>query len=150
MDLSRLKWPLIIVVIVGLGFLITDGGVRWLRGKFTEGTPGQDPKQDEFNEAGLTKLAGFLIFTFRYAPAEEVLRDALERYPEGKNFLMNRYRLAKCAEKLGRYDECLAILQELRDMDAHSYDPRVPEHDVLQQRIEKLGETHELGEIGNL
>ena len=84
MDLSRLKWPLIIIVVVGVGWLLTDGGVRYLRAKFTEGEVGVDPKQDEFNEAGLTNLAGFLIKTFRYAPAEQVLLDAMERYPEGK------------------------------------------------------------------
>lgn len=148
MDLSRLKWPLIIIVVVGLGWLLTDGGVKFLRGKFTEGEVGVDPKQDEFNEAGLSNLAGFLIKTFRYASAEEVLLDAMERYPEGKNYLNNRYRLAKCAEKQGRYEECVQHLAALRDMDAHQYDDRIPEVDVLNLRIDKLVETHELGEVG--
>ncbi|HRI89235.1 MAG TPA: tetratricopeptide repeat protein [Candidatus Hydrogenedentes bacterium] len=148
MDLSRLKWPLIIIVIVGVGWLVTDGGVKWLRAKFNEGTPGQDIKQDEFNEQGLTNLAGFLIKTFRYASAEQVILDAMERYPQGKNFLNNKYRLAKCVEKQGRYEECIQILADLRDMDANQYDPRVPEVDVLNLRIDKLAETHELGEVG--
>ena len=150
MDLSRLKWPLIIIVVVGVGWLVTDGGVKYLRAKFTEGEVGVDPKQDEYNEAGLSKLAGFLMFTFRYASAEEVLLDAMERYPEGKNFLHNKYRLAKCAEKQGRYDECVQHLVELRDMDAHQYTDEVPEHDILQRRIDNLVEVHELGEVGKV
>ncbi|NUM52646.1 MAG: hypothetical protein HUU46_03280 [Candidatus Hydrogenedentes bacterium] len=148
MDLSRLKWPLIIIVVVGLGWLVTDGGVRFLRGKFTEGQVGVDPKQDEFNEAGLSNLAGFLIKTFRYSSAEMVLRDAMERYPNGKNYLHNQYRLAKCREKQGDYEGCIELLASLRDMNAHSMDDRVPEIDVLNLRIDKLAETHELGEVG--
>jgi len=58
--------------------------------------------------------------------------------------------LAKCAEKQGRYDECVGILVDLRDMDANSYDNRVPNADVLQSRIDKLAETHELGEVGHI
>jgi hypothetical protein len=150
MDLSRLKWPLIIIVVVGIGYLLSDGGVRYLRAKFTEGEVGVDPKQDEFNEAGLSKLAGFLMLTFRYASAEEVLLDAMERYPEGKNVLHNEYRLAKCVEKQGRYKECVQRLVELRDMDAHQYDEDVPEHDILQHRIDNLVEVHELGEVGKI
>lgn len=148
MDLSRLKWPLIIIVLVGGYWLLTDPGVRFLHGKFTEGQVGVDPKQDEFNEAGLSKLAGFLMLTFRYASAELVLKDAIDRYPEGKNVLHNRYRLAKCVEKQGRYEECIELLAALRDMDAHQLDDRVPEVDVLNLRIDKLAETHELGEVG--
>ncbi|GMU92255.1 MAG: hypothetical protein AMXMBFR4_13130 [Candidatus Hydrogenedentota bacterium] len=150
MDLSRLKWPLIIAIVVGGGWLVTDGGVRYMHGKFTEGEVGVDPKRDEMNEAGLTRLAGFLIKTFRYASAEKVILDALNRYPQGKNALFNEYRLAKCVEKQGDYAQCVAILQRLRDIDAHSYDDRIPERNVLQLRIDKLGETHELGEVGNL
>jgi hypothetical protein len=148
MDISRLKWPLIIIVVVVGGWLVTDGGVRFLRTQFTKGPVGQDVKQDEANEAGLSMLAGFLIQTFRYASAEEVLKDAMERYPQGKNYLNNKYRLAKCAEKQGRYEECIEHLAELRDMDAHSIDDRIPEIDVLNLRIDKLAETHELGEVG--
>ena len=148
MDLSRLKWPLILLVIGGLIYLVTDPGVKFLRAKFNEGTPGQDAKQDEYNEAGLSNLAGFLIKTFRYASAEECLKDAIERYPEGKNFLNNKYRLAKCREKQGDYEGCIEILAELRDMDAHQVDERIPEVDVLNLRIDKLAETHDLGEVG--
>ena len=148
MDLSRLKWPVIIIVIVVIGWLVTDPGVRFLRAKLTEGQVGVDAKQDEANEAGLSMLAGFLIKTFRYASAEEVLKDALDRYPNGKNALLNQYRQAKCREKQGDYEGCIEILASLRDMDAHQTDDRVPEVDVLNLRIDKLAETHELGEVG--
>ncbi|MDZ4857396.1 MAG: hypothetical protein SGI88_00315 [Candidatus Hydrogenedentes bacterium] len=149
MDLSRLKWPLIIIVIVGIGWLITDPGVNWLRAKFNEGTPGESAEQDIANESGLSNLAGFLIKTFRYASAEAVLNDAMTRYPAGKNYLNNYYRMAKCVEKQGRYDKCVDILCELRDLEANATDPRVPAREVLQLRIDKLLETHELGEIGS-
>ncbi|MCC6154344.1 MAG: hypothetical protein IT367_11325 [Candidatus Hydrogenedentes bacterium] len=150
MDLSRLKWPLIIIVVAGGIWLLTDGGVRFLRNHFNQGEVGADPKKDEYNEAGLSKLAGFLMLTFRYASAEQVLLDAMEKYPEGVHFLHNKYRLAKCVEKQGRYDECVEILVELRNMDAHQYDDQVPEPDILQTRIDKLIETHELGEVGSV
>ena len=149
MDLSRFKWPVIIIVLVGIFVLLfTDPGIRFIRGKLTAGTPGQDAKQDEFNEAGLSMLSGFLIKTFRYSSAEITLKDAMERYPEGKNFLYNKYRLAKCVEKQGRYEECIELLAALRDQDAHQTDDRIPEVDVLNLRIDKLAETHELGEVG--
>lgn len=150
MDLSRLKWPLVIIVVVFLGWLLTEPGVRALRNHFNQGEVGADAKKDEYNEAGLSKLAGFLMLTFRYASAEQVLLDAMEKYPEGVHFLHNRYRLAKCVEKQGRYDECVDILVDLRDMNAHQYDEEVPEPDILQTRIDKLIETHELGEVGSV
>ena len=148
MDLSRLKWPLIIIVVVGVGWLLTDGGVRYLRAKFTEGEVGVDPKQDEFNEAGLTNLAGFLIKTFRYAPAEQVLLDAMERYPEGKNFLYNKYRLAKCVEKQGRFENASNTWRRSATWTRTSTTIACPKIDVLNLRIDKLAETHELGEVG--
>lgn len=151
MDLSGLKWPLIIGIVVVAGWLVSEGGVSFMYNKFTE-TPleQQDADQQEAYEAGLSRLGGFLVKTFRYKKAEEVLSEAMIRYPEGKNYLYNRYRLAKCVEKQGRYDECVAILIDLRDLGAHTYDERVPETDVLQLRIDKLAETHELGEVGHI
>lgn len=151
MDLSGLKWPLIIgVVAVGI-WLVSSSGVNFMFKRFTA-TPvdQQDAKTQEAYEVGLTRLGGFLIKTFRYKKAEEVLNETLNRYPEGANALYNEYRLAKCVEKQRRYAECVAILQQLRDMQAHAIDPRVPDADVLQLRIDKIGEVNELGEVGNL
>ncbi len=148
MDLSRFKWPLIILIVGGAIWLVTDPGVDYMFNKFTKGEVGADPKQDALNEAGLTRLADFLMKTFRYARAAEVINADLDRYPQGKNALLNYYRLAKCVEKMGQYADSVKILQDLRDQEAHSTDERVPERDVLQLRIDKLVETHELGEIG--
>ena len=151
MDLSRLKWPLIIIVGVGAIWLLTDPGVKFLRNHFNQGEVGPDPKKDEYNEAGLSKLAGFLMLTFRYKDAEQVLLEAMEKYPEGVHYFHNKYRLAKCVEKQGRYDECVDILVELRDENAHQYDEQnVPEPDILQARIDKLIEMYELGEVGSV
>ena len=46
MDLSRLKWPLIIIVGVGAIWLLTDPGVKFLRNHFNQGEVGADPKKD--------------------------------------------------------------------------------------------------------
>lgn len=151
MDLSGLKWPLIIGIVVLAGWLVSEGGVNFMYEKFTS-TPvdQQSAEQKEAYEAGLSRLGGFLIKTFRYGKAEEVFSEAMTRYPEGKNYLYNHYRFAKCAEKQGRIDECVAILVDLRDMDAHSYDKRIPDGDVLKLRIDKLAETHGVGETGQI
>ncbi|MBX7258758.1 MAG: tetratricopeptide repeat protein [Candidatus Hydrogenedentes bacterium] len=150
MDLSRFKWPIIIIVVAAAIWLVTDPGVNYMYNKFTKGEVGADPKQDELNEAGLSRLAGFLMQTFRYQRAGEVFNECLRRFPQGKNALYNYYRLAKCVEKQGQYAECVKILQDLRDQEAHNTDDRVPTRDVLQLRIDKLVETHELGEIGTM
>lgn len=149
MDLSGLKWPLIIVVVLALGWLVSEGGVNFMYNRFTK-TPveEQDEETQVAHEAGLSRLGGFLLKTFRYEKAEDVLLEAISRYPDGKNALYNEYRLAKCYEKQERYRACVEVLQDLRDMDAHFIDKRVPEADVLQLRIDKLAEVHELGEFG--
>jgi tetratricopeptide (TPR) repeat protein len=150
MDLSKFKWPLIIAAVAGAIWLITDPGVNYMYNKFTADEPGADAKRDEMNEAGLSRLGGFLLMTFRYERAGQVFNAALERYPQGKNALYNYYRTAKCEEKQGNYAKCVTILQDLRDQDASSKDDRVPTADVLQLRIDKLVEVHELGEIGKM
>lgn len=151
MDLSGLKWPLIIGIVILAFWLVSEGGVNFMYKRFTA-TPvdQQDANQQVAYEAGLSRLGGFLLKTFRYKKAEEVLTEAVTRYPEGKNYLYNRYRLAKCAEKLGHYADSVDILVNLRDMGAHDYDDRVPNYDVLNLRIDKLAETHELGEVGKI
>lgn len=148
MDLSKFKWPIIIAVVAGAIWLVTDPGVDYMYNKFTQGEPGQDAAKDEANEAGLSRLGGFLMQTFRYAKAQMVLEKDLEMFPQGKNALYNDYRLAKCVEKQGDYARCVRILQELRDMEASGQDERIPNRDVLQLRIDKLVEVNELGEVG--
>ena len=51
MDLSRLKWPLIVALVVGVGWLLSEGGVNHMHKKFTSVAPGQDANADEMNEA---------------------------------------------------------------------------------------------------
>lgn len=151
MDLSGLKWPLIIALVVGLLFLFSESGVNFMFNKFTATPVGQqDAERQVACEAGLSRLGGYLLLTLRYPKAEEVLTTAMQRYPEGKNALYNEYRIAKCAEKQGRYEDCLKILIRLRDMGAHQYDSRIPMHDLLQARIDRLAETHQLGEAGKI
>ncbi|MCC6699291.1 MAG: hypothetical protein IT365_26940 [Candidatus Hydrogenedentes bacterium] len=151
MDLSGLKWPLIILVVVVAVWLVSEGGVNFMFSKFTATPVDQQDEQTRVAyEAGLSRLGGFLIKTFRYEKAEEVFSAALDRYPEGKNALFNEYRYAKCIEKQGDYKGCVAILIRLRDMQAHVYDERVPDTDVLNLRLNKLAETHNIGEIGTL
>ena len=66
MDLSRFKWPIIILVVIGVFWLFSSAGINFMHKKFTSVTPGQDAKVDQANEKGLSTLGGFLIKTFRY------------------------------------------------------------------------------------
>ena len=117
MDLSGLKWPLIIAVVVGIGWLATSGGVNWMYGKFTAASPGVDEQQDYKDEAGLTKLAGYTYH--------------LER-------------LATCYERTGDYQSSYNVLRELMAANAHEMDSRVGNFDNLNMRAAKLREMYEL------
>jgi tetratricopeptide (TPR) repeat protein len=148
MDLSRLKWPLIVALVVGAGWLLSEGGVNYMHKKFTSAAAGQDANLDEMNEQGLTRLGSFLLKTFRYEKALVVMEDAVHLYPDGANALFNEYRMAKCAEKIGDYQRSVDILGHLMDIEASTLDARVPSNNHLNLRRAKLLETHELGEIG--
>ncbi len=145
MDLSGLKWPIIIVVVIGAVWLMSSGGMDYMYKNFTKAEVGADPQRDKSDEAGLTRLAGFLIKTLRFQKAEEVLETAVARYPNGANVWYNQYRLVKCAEKLKRYRRAVDILEMLIQNDAHAIDPRVPEHAILRARADKFIAVHELG-----
>ncbi|MBI4559987.1 MAG: tetratricopeptide repeat protein [Candidatus Hydrogenedentes bacterium] len=147
MDLSKFKWPVIILVVVVVLWLMSNGGVDYMFRSFTENTPGEDAARDAADESGLSKLGGFLMYTFRYEKAMKVFEVAIERYPNGPNRIYNYYRLAKCYEKMDRYAESSNILRDLMYMGAHDKDDRVPQYDVLKLRRDKLIEVHELGEI---
>ena len=145
MDLSGLKWPLIIVVVVGIGWLLSSGGVNWMESNFTKATPGEDEARDATDEAGLTRLAGYLLYMFRYEKALAVMKQSCQRYGEtGKNFWYNRYRMAKCHEKLKNYQEAYNILKRLENVDARQFDERVASRDALALRAQKLKEVHSL------
>ncbi|MEA3366307.1 MAG: hypothetical protein U9Q79_11770 [Candidatus Hydrogenedentes bacterium] len=147
MDLSRFKWPIIILLVIGVFWLLSSPGINFLHKKFTSVTPGEDAKMDKAAEAGLSRLGGFLIKTFRYEKGFQVLTDASTMYPEGANYWYNQYRMAKCLEKMDRVNEALQILDGLYAENIHAVDERVPPRDVLKLRIDKLQEVHGLGEI---
>jgi hypothetical protein len=147
MDLSRFKWPIIILLVVGVFWLFSSAGINFMHNKFTKVTPGQDAKVDKATEAGLSRLGGFLVKTFRYEKGYEVLSDACTMYPEGANYWYNQYRMAKCLEKMDRVNEALQTLDVLYAENIHAVDDRVPPQDVLKLRIDKLQEMHGLGEI---
>jgi len=149
MDLSWAKFPIIILVIGGLGWLVSSGGVNYMHKKFAvEAT--EDEKQNEVNEAGLSRVAGFLMKTLRYEKGGKVLEDAIRLYPNGKNALYNQYRLAKSLEKQANYEGAIFLLVGLveLDPDAYTYDDRIAPDDAIKLRVDKLRETHELGQVG--
>ncbi|HOF38860.1 MAG TPA: hypothetical protein PLD73_02215 [Candidatus Hydrogenedentes bacterium] len=147
MDLSRFKWPIIILVVIGVFWLFSSAGINFMHKKFTSVPPDRDAKVDQANEKGLSALGGLLIKTFRYEKGFEVLNDASRLYPQGANFWYNQYRMAKCLEKMDRISEALKLLDNLYVNDIHALDNRVPPRDVLKLRIDKLQEVHGLGEI---
>lgn len=148
MDLSGLKWPIIIVVVVAVGWLFTSGGVDWMISQSTKATVGTDAAKDEFDEAMLSRIGGYLMFQWRYAKAAECFNKARERYGEsGKNYWYNTYRLVRCYERMQEYATSVQILDYLISSGASQLDKRVPENDNLALTKNKLLETHELGEI---
>lgn len=144
MDLSILKWPLIILVVAGVGWLLTEGGVNYMYNSFTEGAVGEDVQKDEFNESGLYRLGGYLMMTFRYARAAEVYEASVDRYPNGENYWMAYYNLARAYEKLEKYQQAVDILGYLRNEDGDQHDERVPDVQTLTFRLETLVEMHQL------
>lgn len=144
MDLSKLIWPLVIALIVGMGWLVSSPGINYMYGKYTASVPGEDLERDKQDEAGLTRIAGFLFKIMRHSTAKGILQAAVDRYPDGANVWYNYYRLAKCKEKEKDYAGCVEILAWLRSNNANQHDNRVPVQDILNLRMQKLIETHEL------
>lgn len=144
MDLSKLKWIFIVAVVLGVGWLATDGGINWAYNSATSITPGQDESADKAAEAKLTRYGGFLLATFRYEKARKFYDEAIRRYPGGKNTYWNRYQLARCEDKLGNFQSEADLLYSLYEIDAIQYDSRIPNANELQLRIQKLVEVHEL------
>jgi len=144
MDLSRFKWPIIIVVVGLLIWLTTDGGVSYMHKKLNNAQVGVDAKRDEMNEAAYSRLGGFLMATYRFKKAHEVFNDCLDRYPDGKNSQYILFRIAKCEQKMGNVERAVRILENLRDTNAFEVDSRVSPPDVLELRITKLKELHEI------
>jgi len=145
MDLSGLKWPIIFIVVAVVIWLGTSGGVSFMVKNFTKATPGESETRDKTDEGGLTRISGFLLMTFRYEWSLEVAEMAMDRYGEdGAHFWYNKYRTARCYEKIEDYQKSYTILQELIAANAHDLDSEVPDNDTLRLRAEKLKEVHEL------
>tara|TARA_R110001592_G_scaffold24043_1_gene93422 strand:- start:1813 stop:2250 length:438 start_codon:yes stop_codon:yes gene_type:complete len=145
MDLSGLKWPFIIVVIVGIGWLATSGGVNWMYGKYTAASPGVDAQQDLRDEAGLTSLAGYTYILWKWETTIQIIEVSIDRYGEnGPNYWYNLERLSSCYDRIGQYQVSVDILRELMDANAHEIDERVGNFDALNLRAAKLIEMHEL------
>ena len=145
MDLSGLKWPAIILVVVAVGWLATSGGVNYMVNNYTKATPGQDAARDKADEAGLSRVGGYLFVLLRYEKAAAVMNAAVQRYGTGgANYYYNLYRIAKCLEKTDRMQESYNILRNLTDIDAKQYDDRIPNRDVLAAQATKLKEVNNL------
>ena len=145
MDLSGLKWPAIILAVVAVCWLGSSGGVNYMVSKYTKATPGQDAARDKTDEAGLTRVGGYLMFLSNYGKAAAVMDLAVQRYStNGANYYYNQFRLARCLEKLGRMQESYNILSDLTDIDAKQYDDRIPNQDVLRTRASQLKEVNNL------
>ena len=145
MDLSGLKWPLIIVVLVAVGWLASSGGVSWMQNNFTKATPGTDLERDKIDEAGLSRLATYVLYLWKYEKAKEILTLSVDRYGEaGANYWFNVYRISTCNERLGNYQEAVDDLQYLMDNEASTKDDRVPERDNLSLKAEKIKSVNEL------
>ncbi len=148
MDLSGLKWPITIVVIVAVGWLFTSGGVNWMIAQSEKAVPGTDVEKDKLDEAMLSRIGGYLLFQWRYEKAAECFNKSRDRYGEtGANYWYNTYRLVTCYERMQQYQTAVEVLDYLINNGANVYDKRVPENDNLALRKGKLLETHELGEI---
>lgn len=144
MDLSFLKWPVIIVAVVGVGWLFTEGGTNYIYKSSIEAQPGADPDQDKVDESRLTSLATYLMTIFRYEKAKQVLESAYKRYPEGEHAWYNYYRLARMEEKLKNYQRAADIIHELWQKDAKQFDDRIPPKPELHLRLQTLIEVHGL------
>ncbi len=154
MDLSWLKWPLILLLVGGVIWLLSEGGVNWMYGQYTKGPVGEDPAVDKRNEAGLNMLGGYMLTTFRYGKAEEILSTAVQRYnlqtTQGL-YWQNLLRLSRAVERQGDYARALDMLREIEAAQraGQIQDERIPDAATLKLRADKLMETHELGEISS-
>lgn len=144
MDVSKIVWPIVIVAVIGVCWLLTSSGVNYMFERFTSAVPGEDADKDESYEAGLTRLGGFLVRTFRNEKANEVLLAAVERYPNGENVWYNYLRLARCAQRMDEIERSVSYLSLLIENDATQYDDRIPNSEILTVRRQLLMEMHGL------
>lgn len=144
MDLSFLKWPVIILVVGAIAFAFSTPGLNMMYERAVNAPAGEDDAEDRSNEAMISRIAGIYLATFRYKSAAESYKQAVDKYPDGENAWYNYYQLARCHEKMENWEEAVDILVMLRDKDADQYDERVPGVAELNGRIQKLVEVHGL------
>jgi len=144
MDLSKVKWVFIAVVVLGVGWLVTEGGIEWMYNRATAATPGENEARDKTDEMTLTRYGGFLLQTFRYEDAKRFYTAAINRYPAGENRYYNRFQLARVEEKLGNYQAAIDLLYSLYEIDADQFDERVDSRQQLQLRIQRIAEVNDL------
>ena len=144
MDLSKLKWVVIAAVVIGGGWLVTEGGVNWVFSNATKEAPGADADKDKVDESTLSRYGGFLLMTFRYEKSKKFYQAAIDRYPDGENLWWNYFQMARCEEKLYNYKRAADILNMLYTEDADQFDERVPDMATLKLRLDKLVEMNDL------
>ena len=144
MDLSKLKWVIIAAIVIGGGWLVTEGGINWVYDNATKEAPGADPDKDKTDENTLSRYGGFLLATFRYEKAKKFYQSAIDRYPEGDNLWWNYYQMARCEEKLYNYQRAADILHMLWTEDADQHDERVPDRATLRRRLDNMIEINDL------
>ena len=145
MDMSKIVWLVVIVAIVGGGWLLTGSGMDKMYENATSSMPGNDPEKDKVDEATLSKYAQYNLTLFRYEKAKQFYTAALERYgTNGANYWWNVYQLARVEEKLENYPDTIELLYLLWVNDGDQFDERVPNRDTLQRRITTLCEVNDI------
>jgi hypothetical protein len=146
MDLSGLKWPLIIIVIALVVWLMSSGGVNFMVKNFTKDVVGDNAKKDISDEAGLSRVGGYLLFLHRWEKAAYVFDQAITRYGDtGKNYWYNYYRSSTCYNRMKNYQMSYDMLMYLWENNANdNYDSRLPGNDKLKLAADKLLEMYDL------
>ncbi|MFP6598802.1 MAG: hypothetical protein VCC01_15195 [Candidatus Hydrogenedentota bacterium] len=145
MDLSKIVWVIVILVVVGGAWLLTDGGQDKVYEDATSRLVGNDPDQDVIDEAALSKYGDLNLSMFRHEKAKKFYTAAVERYgTEGKNYWWNWQQLAKCEEKLDNAKGAVDILYNLWLKDGDAFDQRVSSRENLKNRIKNLVELNDL------
>ena len=147
MDLSKVKWLVIIAVVGGIIYYLTGPGVNSAYNNATKAAVGVNPDRDAIDEATLSKYGGYLSAMLRYEKSEEFYTTAIDRYgQDSKNFWLNTYKRARCRQKLNKYPESADDLFFLWTEDGHLHDKRVPVNNSLKNQLAKLIELFDLGE----
>lgn len=144
MDISKVLWVILGLIVVGAGFLMTNPGADWVYERNATAPAEEDGGSYKFREATLSRYGGFLLATFRYEKAKKFYTAAINNYPAGDNRYWNRYQLARVEEKLKNWQNAVNLLYYLWEVDADQYDDRIPNQATLKARILQLVEVHEL------